>query len=285
MTGALIALATSYGSATSAENGTQPPNPITQGQGVAIDQRLGAQIPLDVTLRDERGRSVPLADLLTGKPVILNLVYFQCPMLCNLAMDGLIRSLRTLPYGVGDELTVITVSFDPREGPALAAAAKRTAVRRYGRPQAAEHWHFLTGDQQQVERLCKSVGFRYYWDAERQQYAHAAGIMVLTPDGVVSRYLMGVEYAPRDLRLSLVEAADKRIGSVTDQVLLLCYQYDPTTGKYGLLIQRVLRVAGVATVGLLASSIGLMLWSERRRTRRERSSSEGMPGRRNASMV
>jgi protein SCO1/2 len=253
---------------TGADSHGQPVNSIAQGEDVEIEQRLGVQVPLDVTFRDERGRNVQLGPLIDGRPVILNLVYFECPMLCNLAMDGLIRSLRSLPYDVGDELTVITVSFDPREGPELAAAAKRTAIKRYGRPRAEGHWHFLTGDRVQIERLCNAVGFQYRWDPERKQYAHAAGIIVLTPQGVTSRYLFGVEYAPRDLRLSLVEAADNKIGGLTDQVLLLCYQYDPTTGKYGLLIQRVLRWAGIATVGLLGGAVGLMLWNERRQLRR-----------------
>jgi protein SCO1/2 len=241
-----------------------------QTEGIAIDQQLGAQVPLDVTFRDEQGERVQIGQLLSRnaqKPVVLNLVYFECPMLCNLAMDGLIRSLRVLPYGVGDELTVITVSFDPREGSELAAAAKRTALQRYGRPRANEHWHFLTGERAEIDRLCRSVGFEYRWDPTRGQYAHAAGIIVLTPEGVVSRYLLGIEYAPRDLRLSLVEAGDGQIGSLTDQVLLLCYQYDPLTGRYGLLIRRVLRTGGIATVGLLAASIGWMLWNERRRGR------------------
>ena len=240
---------------------TRPQLPF---DNVGIDQKLGVQVPLDLTFRDEEDRPVRLGELLKGRPVLLNLVYFECPMLCNMTMDGLIRSLRGLAFDAGSEFTVITVSFDPREGPKLAAGAKRTAIKRYGRPEAADHWHFLTGQQPAIQALTEAVGFRYRYDPDRGQYAHAAGLIVLTPQGRVSRYLLGIEYAPRDLRLSLVEAADNRIGTVTDQMMLLCYQYDPLTGKYGLLIHNVLRLAGVATVTVLVGGVLLMLRRERR---------------------
>jgi len=231
-----------------------------------IEQKLGAQVPLDLTFHDEEGNDVQLGDLVDGRPVLLNLVYFQCPMLCNMSMDGLIRSLRALKFTAGEEFTVITVSFDPREGPELAKGAKRTAMKRYGR-EVDQHWHFLTGEQENIKALADAVGFRYRFNEKNGQYVHAAGIMVLTPEGVVSRYLLGVEYAPRDVRLSLVEAADNKIGDVSDQLLLLCYQYDPARGKYGLLIQNVLRIAGIGTVLLMGGGIGLMLIRERRKQR------------------
>ncbi|MGE0761169.1 MAG: SCO family protein [Pirellulaceae bacterium] len=234
---------------------------------VSIEQKLDAQVPLDLMFRDERGRSVRLGDLLAGRPVILNLVYFQCPMLCNMALDGLIRSLRTLSFTAGEEFTVITVSFDPTETPELAAGAKRTALTRYGRAESADQWHFLTGDEQAIAQLTEAVGFHYRWDPDTAQYAHAAGLIILTPEGRTSQYLLGVEYPARDLRLSLVQASRHTIGSVTDDVLLLCYQYDPLTGRYGLVIRRVLQLGGVVTVLALSGAIGGMLWRERRRER------------------
>jgi protein SCO1/2 len=184
-------------------------------------------------------------------------------MLCNLSSDGLIHSLGALKQDVGTDFEVLTVSFDPREGPKLAAAAKRTALRRYGRDGADAGWHFLTGEEPSIRKLAEAVGFAYEYDEKNQQYAHAAGLMVLTPDGTVSRYLYGIEYPPRDLRLSLVEASAGEIGSLTDQILLLCYHYNPTTGRYGLAIFRTLRIAGVATVLLLGGGIVYMLRRER----------------------
>jgi protein SCO1/2 len=184
-------------------------------------------------------------------------------MLCNLSSDGLIRSLSVLKQDVGADFTVLTVSFDPREGPKLAAAAKKTAVRRYGRDGADAGWHFLTGEQPAIRRLAETVGFTYEYDEKTNQYAHAAGLMILTPDGTVSRYLYGIEYPARDLRLSLVEASSGEVGSLTDQILLLCYHYNPITGRYGLAIFSALRIAGVATVLLVGGGIVTMLRRER----------------------
>jgi protein SCO1 len=247
------------------------------GASAGIEQKLGAQVPLELTFNDEQGNRVRLGDLVDDRPVLLNLVYFQCPMLCNMSMDGMIRSLRALQFTAGEEFTVITVSFDPREGPKLAAAAKRTALTRYGREVDA-HWHFLTGEADQIKQLADAVGFHFQFNEDNGQYVHAAGLIVLTPAGVVSRYLLGVEYAPRDLRLSLVEAADNKIGSISDQMLLLCYQYDPARGKYGLLIQNVLRIAGIATVLLMAGGIGLLLVRERRKRQAETQNNLLSPG-------
>ncbi|MEX0938557.1 MAG: SCO family protein [Pirellulales bacterium] len=232
-------------------------------EGIGITQELGARVPGDLTFRDEHGRTVQLQDYFGEKPILLQLVYLECPMLCNLSSDGLIHSLTELKQDVGADFEVLTVSFDPREGPKLAAAAKKTAVRRYGRDGADAGWHFLTGKEPEIRKLADTVGFTYEYDEKTEQYAHAAGLMVLTPDGTVSRYLYGVEYRARDLRLSLVEASAGEIGSLTDQILLLCYHYNPITGRYGLAIVSALRIAGVATVILIGGGIVTMLRRER----------------------
>jgi protein SCO1/2 len=234
---------------------------------VGIDQKLGGQLPREIRLRDESGRPVTLAEFYGEKPIILNLVYLRCPMLCNMTMDGLLRSLQTLPLNVGDDFTVLTVSFDPREGPELASQARKTALRRYDRPGAERGWRFLTGDEEDLRKLTGAVGFRYAYDPEREQYAHAAALVVLTPEGKISRYLTGVEFPARDLRLSLVEASDSKIGSALDRAILLCFHYDPVTGKYGLAILNVIRILGVATV-LAVSAMVLVLVRRERLARR-----------------
>ncbi|MEX0716379.1 MAG: SCO family protein [Planctomycetaceae bacterium] len=235
-------------------------------QSVGIEQKLDRPVPLDLEFLDETGRRVTLGDFACDddRPVLLNLVYYECPMLCNVALENLVRTLREIEFTPGDEFEIVTVSFDPRETPRRAAQAKRKFLRNYDREEGAAGWHFLTGDEDAIRRLTEAVGFRYRWDDRTQQYAHAAGIMVLTPDGRLSRYLDGVDYPPRDLRLALVEASQRRIGSPTDHVLLFCYQYDPATGKYGLLIHRVIQAAGIATVLALGCGIGLMIRRERR---------------------
>lgn len=242
---------------------TQDP-PLTLLRDIGIDQKLDAQVPLDLMFRDETGRSVKLGDYFGEKPVILNLAYFECPMLCNMTRDGLIKTLRTMTFQAGREFTVLTVSFNDREGTKLAAAAKRKAMTLYARDGAGEGWHFLTGDKASIERLTLAVGFRYAWDQNAGLFAHAAGVIVLTATGRVSRYLNGVEFEARDLQLALVESSEEKIGSPTDQVLLFCYQYDPATGRYGLAILRAVRVAGVATVVVLFGGIALLIRRERR---------------------
>jgi len=245
------------------------PAPILQRVG--IDQKLNAQVPLDLVFRDESGRAVALREYFGERPVILSLVYYECPMLCTLILNGLLRSLRALSFTAGREFIVLTVSFDPREGPELAAAKKRAYVRSYGRSEAERGWHFLTGEETAIRRLTEAVGFRYAFDAETGQFAHASGIMVLTPQGRVARYFYGIEYAPRDLRLGLVEAAQGKIGSPVDQLLLYCYHYDPKTGRYSMLIMNVLRLAGAATVLALG---GFMLAMFRRERRKKRAAHE-----------
>jgi protein SCO1/2 len=238
--------------------------------GVAFDQKLDAAVPLSLGFRDERGDVVQLGEYFDRRrPVILNLVYFACPMLCNMTTDGLVRGVNGLSLEIGDDFTVLTVSFDARENPKQAAAAKAKLLERCSRDGAAAGWCFLTGDSDAIERLTDAVGFAFRFDVERDQFAHAAGIVVLTPDGRVSRYLPGVDYSPRDLRLSLVEASEGRVGSPTDQVLLLCFQYDPTTGRYGLAIVRLLQVLGGMSVVALAVTVGRMLLRERRNDDKE----------------
>ena len=233
--------------------------------GVEIEQHLDAQVPLDLAFRDEAGKTVRLADLVQSRPVVLNLVYYRCPMLCTLVVNGLLSSFRALPFTVGREFDVITVSIDPREGPELAAAKKKNVLDDYGRPGAESGWHFLTGDETSVRRLADSVGFSYTYDAESDTFAHAAGVMILTPHGRVSRYLFGVEYAPKDMRLSLVEASNNKIGTVADQILLFCYHYDPSTGRYSVAALNLVRAGGILTVAALGAFI-LLAW--RREVRR-----------------
>ncbi len=253
--------------------GLSPASVVAQGlsareavEQVGVDQKLDAQVPGEIRLFDESGKIVRLKDFYGDKPILLNLVYFECPMLCNMTMDGLLRSLKGLPLDVGDDFTVLTVSFDPREGPPLAAKARQTALKRYERPGADKGWRFLTGQERELKKLTDSVGFRYVFDAYRGEYAHAATLIVLTPTGKVSRYLTGVEFPERDLRLSLVEASNHQIGSPLDQAILLCFHYDPTTGRYGLAVMNLIRILGAATVLGLAVAVFTYLRRERRAT-------------------
>jgi protein SCO1/2 len=247
------------------------------GDQIGIDQRLGERVPMNLAFRDETGAEVRLDEILDKRPAILSLVYYECPMLCTQVLNGLLRSLRVLSLDVGGEFEVITVSIDPGETPALAAAKKKEYVGRYGRDGAAGGWHFLTGTRERIEELAEAVGFRYEYDPETDLYVHASGIMVLTPAGELARYFYGVEYAPKDLRLGLIEAAEERIGNAVDQVLLLCYQYDPTTGKYGLVILNSLRVAGAATVAVLAALV--IGWIRRERRQAGRPAANPIPQR------
>jgi len=232
---------------------------------VGWDQRLGEPVPADIELRDETGKTVHLGDYFGKKPIVLSLVYFQCPMLCTLTLNGLASAMGVLSFDIGKEFTVLTVSFDPKEGPDLAIQKKKAYLGRYKRASAEKGWHFLTGDAAQLERLTKAVGFRYAWDDVTHQWAHPAGILTLTPEGRIGHYLFGVEYAPKDLRLALVEASEGRIGGPVDQVLLYCYQYNPRTGSYGAMIMRLIRLAGTATLLVLGSFVFIMLRRDRRR--------------------
>ena len=235
---------------------------------VAFDQKLNQQVPLELRFRDESGKSVQLAEYFKQRPVILNFVYYKCRDLCPLLIDGMVRSLRAISFSVGNEFDVLTVSFDPQDTPALAAAKKADLIEKYSRPGASSGWHFLTGDQPSIHRLTQSVGFRYHYDARTGEFGHATGIVLLTPNGKTSRYFYGIDFSPRDLRLGLVEAAAHRIGSPIDQLLLFCFHYDPMTGKYTPLITNIMRLAAGATVLAIGGFILLML-------RRERASAVG----------
>jgi protein SCO1 len=245
-----------YGASEGGVPQTNLPKPLVN---VGIDQHLNDSLPSDLIFRDENSREVQLGDYLGTKPVVLALVYYQCPMLCNELLNGLVSSLRVLPFDVGKDFSVVAVSFNPDEEPSLASAVKSAYLKRYGHRGDPSAWHFLTGSPQSIDRLTRTVGFRYSYDAQSRQYAHASGIMLVTPQGRLSRYFYGIEFAPRDLRLGLVEASANKIGSLTDQVLLFCFHYDPAQGKYGFIIMNAIRLCGilfVLTVGIL---IGRML--------------------------
>jgi protein SCO1/2 len=241
-----------------------PPPPPTRDVG--FDQKLGGQVPLDVVFRDEAGHDVRLAQYFGKRPVILQLVYFECPMLCGMAIEGLLRSLRALSWDAGREFDVLTVSFDPREGPELASAKKKSVLGMYGRPGAGEGWHFLTGSEASIKALTGAVGFRYVWDATQKQFAHATGVVILTPGGKISRYFFGIEYPTKDLRLGLIDSGGEKIGTLTDQILLMCYHYDPHAGRYTPTVTRLLKVFAALTLVALVSFIALMLRSERRKS-------------------
>jgi protein SCO1/2 len=216
---------------------------------VKIEQRLNEQLPLDLQFKDETGRTVALSEYFNkSRPVILSLVFYKCPMLCNQILSGLLAGLRAQSFSAGREFDVLTVSFDPRETPEIAAEKKQSYIERYNRPGAEKGWHFLTGDAENIRRLTDAVGFHYNYDEKTNQFAHASGIMLLTPEGKLSRYFYGIEYDARDLRLGLVEASDNKIGSMVDQLLLYCYHYDPETGRYGPIVMNIMRLGGVVTV-------------------------------------
>ncbi len=232
---------------------------------VGIDQKLDSQLPLDITFRNEKGETVKLGDYFGKKPVVLSLVYYQCPMLCNQVLNGMVTSFRVMKFSPGEEFEVVTISFDPQETPALAAAKKKTYVDylpEAKRARANEGWHFLTADEANISRITNAIGFRYHFDEATDQFAHASAIYVATPQGKLARYFYGIEYAPRDLRLGLIEAADNKIGSTVDQLLLYCYHYDPATGKYGAAIMNVMRLAGIITV---IAIVGMLFILRRRR--------------------
>ena len=217
-------------------------------KNVGIEQHLDEQVPPDLAFRDETGKPVRLGDFFGRKPMILNLVYYKCPMLCGEVLSGLVSSMKILKFDAGKEYDVLTVSFDPKETPEIAASTKAEYLKRYGRAGAADGWHFLTGTQESIDALTKVAGFQYQYDPSTKQFAHATAIMVLTPEGKIAQYYYGVEYAPKDLRLGLIQASQNKIGTVVDQVLLYCYHYDPATGKYGAVITRILQLSGLATI-------------------------------------
>lgn len=229
---------------------------------IGIEQRLGETLPLDAEFRDESGQAVKLGQYFgKGRPVILALVYYECPMLCNQVLNGLTGSLKGISFDAGKEFDVVAVSFDARENdkPELAKNKKAAYIERYGRPATADGWHFLTGSQESVDAITKAVGFSYRWDDNSEQFAHASAVMVVTPEGKLARYFYGIDYSPKDLKFGLMESAESRVGSAADQLLLYCYHYDPSTGKYGFAILNVIRVFAVATL-LGMGLMGFVFW-------------------------
>jgi protein SCO1/2 len=224
-------------------------------QNVGFEPQLNAQLPLDLAFRDEAGRSVQLRDYFRQKPVVLALVYYGCPMLCNQVEQGVVGTLRMLSFNPGRDYEVVFVSFDPRESPDMAAQKKESAMSHFRRPETALGWHFLTGSKESIDALTKSANFRYSFDEKTNLFAHASGIMLLTPDGRISRYFYGVEYPSRDVRLGLVDASAGKIGTPIDRALLFCYQYDPASARYSASILAIIRFGGILTVLCLVAGI------------------------------
>jgi len=267
-----------------AQYGRPPESSLPQGgtpemlKAVGIEQRLNNKVPLDLSFRDEAGREVRLGEYFGKKPVVISLVYYNCPMLCNQVLDGLVGTMQAMKFDAGKEYEVVTVSFDPRETPADAVQKKATYLKRYGRAGADAGWHFLVGDQKSIKGLTDAVGFNYAFDEKSNQFAHASAIMVATPEGKLSHYFYGIEYAPKDVRLSLVEASANKIGSPVDQLILYCYHYDPASGKYGPVVMNIMRVAGVATViGVVVLLFALRKFNQRRERWDERVNVGGTP--------
>jgi protein SCO1 len=243
-----------YDPAESASNGM--PDAL---QKVGIDQKLGDQLPLDAAVKDESGKVDALGNYFkSGRPVIVAFVYYECPMLCNEVLNGLTGSLKGIGLHAGKDFDVIAVSFDARENekPELAKNKKASYMERYGRPGTENGWHFLTATQDSIDKITAAAGFKYEWDEKSQQFAHVGGIMITTPDGRLSRYFYGIDYAPNDIKFGLMDSAAEKIGNPAERLLLYCYHYDPASGKYGLAVLRVMRIASVATI----AGIGLMLF-------------------------
>lgn len=265
--GAALLLVSFQGSASLAQVTNELP---AQLEGVGVVERFGERIPGDIKLVDEQGQPVVLSELLkSGKPVLLNLTYFTCPMLCSMVLNGLVEGLRGVEYTPGHEFEMLSVSIDARDKPDVAAKKKANYVSSYGRPQAASGWHFLTGEEAEVRRLADAVGFQYRWDDAQQQFAHAAVTFVLTPEGKVARYLYGIQYASQDLRLALLEASEGRIGSPLERFMLFCYQYDPAGKKYALYARNIMRLGGGIMVFVLGGALVIYWRRERRREKQQ----------------
>jgi protein SCO1 len=251
--------------------GGEPPelNPSTKKprilEQVGVDQKIGRQVPPALTFRDETGREVRLGDFFGRRPVVLALAYYNCPMLCTQVLNGITGTLRTLDFQPGRDYEVVVVSIDPREGPRLAGQKKEVYVSHFGRPGTAPGWHFLTGRDENIHALADAVGFRYKYDPNIDQFAHAAVFEVLTPSGVVSQYFYGIEFAPRDVKFALIQSSGNTLGTMADQVLLFCYHYDPASGRYGANIINAVRAGGI----LLMVAFGTFLFVNLRRERRQ----------------
>lgn len=234
---------------------------------VGIEQKLGDQLPLDTELKDESGNIVTLGSYFgKGRPVIVAFVYYECPMLCNQVLNGLTGSLKGINFNAGREFDVVAISFDAKEFDKsdLARNKKAGYIERYGRPETANGWHFLTGSEASIQKVTSAAGFTFEWDEKSQQFAHAAGVMIATPDGKLSRYLYGIDYSPKDLKFGIMESAEKKVGNPADQLLLYCFHYDPASGKYGLAILNLVRLGGIATL-LGMGAMGLVFWRRNKR--------------------
>jgi protein SCO1/2 len=255
----VIVVALAIGVGIAAPTVAAPPNVL---RDVGIDQRLDSQLPLELAFRDENGRAVKLSDYFDSRPVVLVLAYYRCPMLCTQVLNGLVKSMREMNLELGKQYRVLTVSFDPSEGPELAARKKATYSESYARPGADDGWHFLTGGKDAIAKLTEAAGFRYLFDPTNNQYAHGSCIMIVTPKGRISHYFMGIDFPSRDVRLALVEASQGRIGNAVDRLLLLCYHFDPTTGKYSASVMTFVRIAAIAMMLLVGVPIGRAWYRE-----------------------
>jgi protein SCO1/2 len=233
-------------------------------KAVTFAQRLNQQMPLDTVLKDETGRDVVLGDYFGRKPVVLAFVYYQCPMLCPLTLNGISSAFTMLPFTPGRDFEVVIVSFDPRDTPEAAHAKKRAHLAHWKTEDTASGWHFLTGDETAIKQLTSAAGFTYQWDETTNQFAHVSGLLTLTPDGRLARYFYGVEYSPKDLRLALIESGQGRIGSVVEEILLFCFHYDPATGRYGWAVMTLVRIGGLITVAAVLGFVVMMRRRERR---------------------
>lgn len=261
-----------YGKQERTQDDGSLPGPLRE---VGFDQNLGDALPLDLVFTDEKGGEVPLGSFFQPeRPVVLALVYYECPMLCNMILNGLISSLDILTFQPGTDYDVVVVSFDPEEDHYLASAKKAGYMEQFGRPGTEGGFHFLTGEPENIDALTEAVGFRYVYDEEAEEFAHASGITVVTPEGQISRYLFGVEYAPKDLRLALVESSQSKIGSAVDQLLLFCYAYDPATGKYGADVMKIMRLGGALT---LLAVLTFIILSRRRDAAMARATNRELP--------
>lgn len=247
---------------------------ISEGSGlpetlkkVGIEQKLGDQLPLDTQFKDESGDLVNLGSYFnSGRPVIIAFVYYECPMLCNQVLNGLTGSLKGVTFDAGKEFDVVAISFDSKEfdKPGLAESKKASYMQRYGRPGTEKGWHFLTGTEASIQAVTQAAGFSFNWDDKSNQFAHAAGVMVVTPEGKMSRYLYGIDYSPKDLKFAVMESAESKVGNAAEQLLLYCYHYDPSTGKYGFAILNVMRLGGIVTL-LSMGLMGFVFWRRNKR--------------------
>lgn len=238
-------------------------------QNIGIEQKLGEQLPLDTVFKDENGRAVKLGEYFSKeRPVVLALVYYECPMLCNEVLNGLTGSLKGISFDAGKEFDVVAISFDARENekPELTKNKKAAYVERYGRPGSEKGWHFLTGEQASIDAVTKAAGFKYQWDEKSNQFAHAGGIMIVTPDGKMSRYFYGIDYSPKDVKFGIMESAGSKIGNPAEKLLLYCFHYDPASGKYGLAILNVIRLGGIATLMGLGAMF-FVLWRKNKKVK------------------